>query len=325
MLVTSHTYGQNNCLDKKLSLYSGHTTLKAVLKQMSDQTACVFSYDPTLISEKTEIYIPSSGSVTLRSALAKVLPKTIKYKTTGKYIVLLKATSNPGDDKQVKKTNKTTIGKPDNFISGTAVPTTKTDTDTVSISPVSTTVQAIQIAPDTASTKQQVTEVSLSNVKQAVEISKSDTLKLNTVKLNGQNNMLAFQLGANNHLATLSTRIGLNNMYGIISLGSDYYKSYHLGVGVGICFQLYKRLGANIDAIQYTLIAGKSKQINVKAYTTEINPALNYRIGNRLMVTLGTVAYSIRSKYSKGSSITSLGRYLGLGGMFGLSYNFGKN
>lgn len=306
-------------------LQSGHTTLKAALKQLSDQTACVFSYDPTAIQDKQEINVSAKGSVTLRTALAKVLPKGIQYKTTGKYIVLQRTTNTSTTEHQTKKVDKAAIKKPENFTSPAVLQIIdsteyKTSSDTVSVRNISTPEQSSAAIPDTVPTKQITVESSLKNMPQAVMPGKVDTVKLKV-----SSSILALQISANNHLAAISTHIGLNNIYGIISLGSDYYKSYHLGLGASIYFQLYKRLGANIDAIQYALVGGKSKQVNIKAFTTEISPALNYRIGNRLKIIFGPTAYLIKSRYSKGTSSTDLGRYLGYSGMVGISYNFGTN
>jgi hypothetical protein len=317
--------GQNNCLDKRLILQNGHTTLKVALKQLSNQTGCVFSYDPTKIEDKQEISISSKGSITLRSALPKVLPKGIQYKTTGKYIVLQKVTNTSPNNQPTKKQEKTAIKSNVSFVSPSEKPTidsTENETNTYTVAPqgISIPVQSTATVPDTVPIKQATAENSLTNISQATMPGKPDTVKLNV-----STSIFALQVSANNHLAAISTHIGLNNIYGIISLGSDYYKSYHFGLGAGVHFQLYKRLGANIDAIQYAIGAGKSKQVNIKAFTTEISPALNYRIGNRLKIALGPTAYLIKSKYSKGTSTTDLGRYLGYSGMVGISYNFGRN
>jgi len=324
-ILPSLANGQNNCLDKRLILQNGHTTLKAALKQLSNQTGCVFSYDPTKIEDKQEISISSKGSITLRSALPKVLPKGIQYKTTGKYIVLQKFTNTSNNNQPTKKPEKTTIKSTESFVSSSVKLTIdsseyKPNTDTVAPREISTPVQFTAAVPDTVPIKQATAENSLTNISQAIMPGKPDTVKLNV-----STSIFALQVSANNHLAAISAHIGLKNICGIISLGSDYYKSYHLGVGVGMYFQLYKRLGADVDLIQYALVAGKSKQVNIKAYTTEISPTLNYRIGDRLKIALGPTAYLIKSKYSKGTSTTYLGRYLGYSGMVGISYNFGRN
>ena len=326
-ILPSIANSQNNCLDRKLLLRNGHTTLKATLKQLSNQTDCVFSYDPTKIQDTQEINISSKGSLTLRLALSKVLPKGIQYKTTGKYIVLQKTTNTSVNDQPTKKLKKKAIKKPESFISPFVkliIDSTeyKTNTDTVATPEITTANQPIADKPDTLPMTQAAVESNLSNIIQNTTFSKSDTTKLSTAKLKVSSSILALQVSANNHLVTVSSQIGLNNIYGIISVGSDYYKSYHLGLGVGMYFQLYKQLGANIDLIQYAIAAGKSKQVNIKAYTTEISPALNYRIGNRLKIAFGPTVYSIKSRYSKGTSTTDLGRYFGYGGMVGISYNF---
>lgn len=330
--------GQNTYLDKKVIIQKGKFTLKAALKNLSNQTGCVFSYDPTKIIDKQEITISSKKSLTLQSSLQKILPKQIQFKLNGKYVVLQKiaAATIPVNENPVKNQlqqhkinppsakleNKTynltpTLAKNTN---DSSIPEIKIDTVSKQIVIASSHPESL-VRKDTASVQKDIEKESL-NSAQPIQNIKSDTIKTMVAKFNPPKKILELELAANNHLAIVSTHIGVKNLYGIISLGSDYYQSYHMGIGVGTNFQLYKRLGMNIDLTQFALAAGKSRKVNIKAYTTQISPELNYSIGNRVKIFIGTSAYVIKSKYSKGTSTTDLGRYVGVSGIAGIIFKF---
>jgi hypothetical protein len=84
--------GQVNLLDKMVQLPKGKITLKAALTILEKQNGCIFSYDPTKIEDKQILNINASTSQTLSVTLKQILPIQIKYKQTGKYIVLQKNT-----------------------------------------------------------------------------------------------------------------------------------------------------------------------------------------------------------------------------------------
>ena len=81
--------GQNAYLEKKVNLPVGPGMLKTVLKSISTQTGCIFSYDPTKIMDKQVVTVSTKGSVSLHTALSEILPKNILYKLNGKYIVFV--------------------------------------------------------------------------------------------------------------------------------------------------------------------------------------------------------------------------------------------
>lgn len=83
--------GQNSYSDKAVNLPSGQITLKAAFKILSDQTGCVFSYDPTIIIDKQELNLSIQPKLSLKAALLKILPKSIHFKFNGKYVVIQKA------------------------------------------------------------------------------------------------------------------------------------------------------------------------------------------------------------------------------------------
>lgn len=84
--------GQANLLDKMVQLPKGKITLKVALTLLEKQSTCIFSYDPTKIEDKQILTITVSSSQTLAATLKQILPLQIKYKQTGKYIVLQKNT-----------------------------------------------------------------------------------------------------------------------------------------------------------------------------------------------------------------------------------------
>lgn len=84
--------GQVNLLDKMVQLPKGKINLKAALTILEKQNGCIFSYDPTKIEDKQILNINTSTSQTLSATLKQILPLQIKYKQTGKYIVLQKNT-----------------------------------------------------------------------------------------------------------------------------------------------------------------------------------------------------------------------------------------
>ena len=85
--------GQEKLLDKMVQLPKGRMALKTALGLLEKQSSCTFAYDPTKIEDKQILTISSSNPQSLAVTLKKILPIQIKYKLTGKYIVLQKNSS----------------------------------------------------------------------------------------------------------------------------------------------------------------------------------------------------------------------------------------
>lgn len=217
-------------------------TLKAALKILSDQTGCVFSYDPTKISDKQELNISKLNKLTLHSALQKILPKSIYFKFTGKYVVLQKS-----EFTKVEIPEKT-LATPFKIVQSARINTEvkmaeRTD-DYDSLNTIvkkDSIIQCPKIMLKIPISEKALTNISIpqsliENLKPNFQskINRQDTLEI--IKLKSKP-VFELEFAENNHLATISTHLGLNNIYSIISIGSDYYKSYHLGVGAGINFQ----------------------------------------------------------------------------------------
>ena len=317
---------QKSYINKPVNFPSGHFTLKAALKILSDQTGCVFSYDPTKIIDKQELTITKGYKQTLQATLLKILPTCIQFKFNGKYVVLLKATvANVSvvDTPLKNQTLKSKAIKDTLIIETQTFENTKPDSihSDKTIFPVVDVSESI-VMPDSIPNQ----------INTAIEIPKSEITPLpinipDTFKITKPRNKPVFEieLAGNDHLLTISTHIGLNNFYSIASIGSDYNKSYHLGIGAGAFVKLSKHFSFNMDVIQYAMIAGKSFNIKVRAATTQISPAFNYSIGQRLRIFAGTSGYIINTRIVKGSTVANLTNYIGYSAIFGVKVDLTKD
>jgi hypothetical protein len=321
------TNAQNSYSDKIVNLPAGRSTLKAILGNLSRQTGCIFSYDPIKIDDKQELTVPRYCKLSLQAALQKILPRTIHFKFREKYVVLqrtdlAKLTTSPKALKSQSHPIKV-VGIP--VASETKAPQNVSVESTAAIANSIPESSALQ---QTDSTQISIPDPVLTAIARTDTVSKKSiaSIPADTAKVVKQRSKFLFEieLAENKHLATFSTHIGLNNLYSIISAGSDYYKSYHVGVGAGASFKLYKHLGANIDLIQYALVGGRTSKLKVKTNTTQLSPMLTYSIGQRLKLFAGYSIYRITSRYVKGGSNIDLGKSTGYSAMLGIKINLSK-
>jgi len=342
--------GQNSLLNEKVNLPSGQVMLKSALKSMSSQTGCVFSYDATKIVDKQLINIAVKGSLSLRVALSEVLPKNIQYKMNGKYIVLQglenKAAGNSKapvikPPKQNKPLNQNAKGRgtidknlalerlvlpplQTNTSAGSVAQTgdsfTKQPTDSVTFTRNIIPLQKVDsnilltVIADTVSKE----PVLVNNTQ------KTDTIKIassgfgNFVTKNGY---LGMALSLNKQLGAVSIRPGLYNVYAILSIGSDYNKSYLFGIGAGIHMKIDTHFSLNFDLLRNAIIAGKSYLLAVRASNTQILPMLNYSFGPSYKIFAGPTVNLINSSYINSISTTNLGAIVGIGFSMGIEVN----
>jgi len=325
---------QNNYSEKIITIQPAHITLKAALKILSDQTACVFSYDPTRINDKQVLSISKCSKLTLDATLQKILPKTIGFKFNGKYVVLQKAevavvATNIATPKIQPLTNNAranVLKEP--VLTPTpkqiSVKEIKQQVDSLLSVKVLSKVNPLSESPlksDSISVSTATVKDTLKTNLQPILTQKSDTLKITKSKLKP-----FFELGiaGDNHLGIIYSNIGLNHLYSIISMGSDYYKSYHLGIGVGGNVLLSKYFGANIDLIRYALVGGKSFKINVRTATTQLNPILYCSIGQRLKLYAGPSVYLVKSRLANKVPNTDLGSFIGYSAILGVKIDLTK-
>ncbi|ADQ80296.1 hypothetical protein Palpr_2160 [Paludibacter propionicigenes WB4] len=323
LLFPARLVAQNSYANKIVSFPAGHSTLKVALNTLSRQTGCVFSYDPTKINDKQEFTFPQLNKQPLKTALQKLLPKPIKFKFTGKYVVLLKpdaAKIDPPVKTPALSVHTVPVNTKTEFkIAESFTIIAATDT----IQPIKETSTAYTVNPPADPIPLETSPTVETPVAQTIQ--KITTATPDTVKSKTTSSIIDLGFAANKHLSGFFAHIGVNQLYAIISTGSDYHKSYHLGLGAGVKFQFTKHWGINIDLIQYALVRGKSYKVNVRAATTELTPMLDFAVVPRLKLFAGPSFYLIKSRYLNGNPTGSLGKYVGYSALLGLKIDLGKS
>jgi len=331
--------GQNAYLEKKVNLPGGQVMLKAVLKSISTQTGCIFSYDPTRIVDKQLVTVSSKGSISLHAALSEILPKNVLFKMNGKYIVLQakerKAVVNekapaiiqPKQNKPAIPTKKGrgTIDK-DLALERLVLPPIEPAVEILPVSPVVDSVHLVQnIITEQKADSTLILPITTDSVlvsrDVATELHGIDTIKVTTIESGNfisKKGFLELALSLNKQLGSLSIRPGLYDVYAILSIGSDYNRSYLLGFGAGIHIRIDNHYSLNFDLLRNAIIAGKSYLLQVRASNTQILPMLNYSLGNVFKVFAGPTVNLINSSYINSVSTTNLGAIVGVGFSMGI-------
>jgi len=335
--------GQNTYLNKKVNLPTGQVTLKVALNSISNQTGCVFSYDPTKITDKQLLSITAKGSQSVSSALFEILPKNIQFKPNGKYIVLQEVDNKTISKQETSitiqlKQNKSVIqgtkhaGRIDKdpnleslvlppLVNNSETSVIKKQVDSADIIQNVVSVQQkdsnqlVTISADTISEKPEpaVSRIALNNKTDTTKTTKygfSDFIKKNCFLESG--------ISINNQLAMLSIHAGLSYFYSTFSIGSDYHDSYLFGIGAGTNVKIDKHFSLNFELLQNSLVAGKSYSLQVRASNTQFSPVLNYLFGRSFKVFGGPTLNLIKSSYISSISSTDLGVLVGVGFTFGL-------
>jgi hypothetical protein len=362
MLLANQLTGQNY-LEKTVSLPAGQVTLKTALNSLSKQSGCIFSYDPTKILDKQIINISSKGCFSLRSALIQILPKDNQFKLNGKYVVLQKAAVKtvtiPESTKKQVPAIKTgslkanTEGRinedatherlvlpplaneseasPEQQNKAVSIVKQAIDSTTITQSTKNTqqadtlAAAATKTAPDSFQTVSAKAPIKTESKPELNEVNTDKKVNPTFSNFISKNGTLETALSFNKKLAALSINAGLYNVYSIFSIGSDYNKSYHLGIGIGYNVKIDNHFGINLDLAHNSLMAGKSYSIGVRATNTQLTPEVNYAIGSSFKIVAGPSFYLIRSKYLNGTSTsTDLGKLSGIGFTLGLKINLMK-
>ncbi len=331
LLPLFYLNGQNAILNKTVTLQVGQSSLKTVLNSMSTQTGCVFSYDPTKISDKQIITHTGKSSMTLNAALLEILPKNTQFLVNGKYIVLKLTEVKKTPEKKLKSATLkeiSTISKKPEFERLVLPPlqnsTSNPSTQEIQITPDITS-DSISIKEEIIPIKDTLIAVQKDSIipEKSIQISvqPKDSTKTSTSKFGDFLNRKGFlqaALSANNQLASFSVQAGLYNVYAILSFGSDYNDSYLFGYGVGINLKIDTHFSASIDLLQNSLIAGKSYLLQVRASNTQFVPVINYSIGKTFKFFAGPTINLIQSSYVSSLSTTNLGLLVGIGYSVGI-------
>ncbi|MEI7503207.1 MAG: hypothetical protein WCJ61_07975 [Paludibacter sp.] len=349
-MSTFHLKAENSYLDKEVNLQGGQKTFKEVLNQLSNQTGCIFSYDPTIIVDNQIINYSSKTKLSLRSALLRVLPKSVDFKANGKYIVL-KRFADKGDPKIEKNSDKLAklfslnqkhAGKIDNNPTKErlVLPPITDNSDFIEIKQTikdsvpklirenasliriesNDSVKLKQVNPNQDFIKPVLTNEILINAQSGLKITTDSAIiaKQNFGGFLKKNGFWEVGMSLNKKLGAISVRTGLYNVYSILSIASDYNKSYLLGIGAGVNVKLNNNFSIDFDLLRNSLYAGKTYSLDVRASNTQFSPILNYRIGKSFKISGGPTLHLIKSSYVSSVSATDLGVLVAVGLSMGI-------
>ena len=350
LMSTFHLKAENSYLDKEVNLQGGQKTFKEVLNQLSNQTGCIFSYDPTIIVDNQIINYSSKTKLSLRSALLRVLPKSVDFKANGKYIVL-KRFADKGDPKIEKNSDKLAklfslnqkhAGKIDNNPTKErlVLPPITDNSDFIEIKQTikdsvpklirenasliriesNDSVKLKQVNPNQDFIKPVLTNEILINAQSGLKITTDSAIiaKQNFGGFLKKNGFWEVGMSLNKKLGAISVRTGLYNVYSILSIASDYNKSYLLGIGAGVNVKLNNNFSIDFDLLRNSLYAGKTYSLDVRASNTQFSPILNYRIGKSFKISGGPTLHLIKSSYVSSVSATDLGVLVAVGLSMGI-------
>ena len=314
LLVFPMLAGNSSFLNKPVSLPTGELTLKAVLKSISDQTGCVFSYNPSVVNDQQILVIKPLNNTALSRVLSSILPVSVSYNANGKYILLQK--NNPQIlEKPTTSKTKSIIDKDPKKVS-LVIPTAVAADDYFA--------KQIPYEKDTLVQILPTEKVMLEPTKplfKDVEIGKITIDSIAVRKIKTRNFIrrtfeLHTGISSSSPLSSVILQAGAFGFYGIASLSTDYNNSYRLGYGVGAGFDFRNNMGININLEQNSLFAGKSYDLGVRAVLTHIDPLVTFAVSRDFRLFIGPSLYMTQSSYE--SSSTDLGKSYGVGAMIGV-------
>lgn len=310
ILVIPVLAGNSSFLNKPVSLDAGETSLKVILKSISDQTGCVFSYNPTVINDNKLIVVKAVNNAFLSKVLNSVLPATVSFSANGKYILLQKNVTSDVQKPTVPKT-KSIIDKDPRKVSLVIPEVAAEDsrvlyekdtliqilpTDKIMLEPVMPALKAVEFAE--------------------IKIDSAAVRKIRTRNFIRRTFELNTGISSSSPLSSVVFQAGAYGFYGILSLSTDYNNSYRLGYGAGAGFDFRNNMGVNINLEQNELFAGKSYDLGVRAVLTHIDPLVTFAVSRDFRLFIGPSFYMTQSSYE--SSSTDLGKSYGVGAMIGV-------
>ena len=318
LIISLQVVRAQNYLEKKVTFDAQSISLKSALVILSNQTGCVFSYSPMVVSDSKMLENHSFKSEKLAAVLKKILPTDILFVQQGKYIVLQKnrelPITLPKVPKSASKIDKNpakvslvipAIHEPD-FIENR--PNSK---DTI-----------IQIMP-TVIDPFDVNAIEFEN-NAAPKLHKLDVdsidiqkIKRNQFFLNHVNMQVGIASSA--PLSSVLMQVGLYGLYANISMSSDYNNSYRFGYGLGFVSDFKNNTGVNVQLVQHQLVAGKSYELGVRAVLTQIDALFVYHINREFNFFIGPSVYKTKSSYPDAN--TNLGTSYGVGALIGVRFD----
>ena len=316
-------FGKSAYSGKTVHISAGQVAMSVLLKNISTQTACVFSYDPIMINDKQIIIVPTRLNCSLNSALQKLLPKNIQFRFRDKFIVLQRVSTVVKDVPEKKAVVPV-------IVKSVVEPVKKepvVPVDSAKLKPVVADSKPVvhsnpiveQPKPDTVAVvlqpKSTVTET-------PVLLSQNKPLISNNDKGYGQfiekNGILEMEMSAYSKQLAGAIHLGLYGVYAILSIGTKVDKAKSSGIGIGATFRVHKHVGLNLDILRLNLLSGQTYNLGVRTVTTQFRPEINYYIGNSVKLFAGPTFNILNSTYVNSVKIYELGKIFYYGGIVGV-------
>lgn len=315
-------FGKSGYSEKIVHVSVGHVSLSTLLKSISSQTACVFSYDPVKINDKQIIVVTAVLNCNLNSALQKLLPKNIQFRFRDKFIVLQKVSIVAKEVSEKKAVTpvivKSTVEPPK--IQPVAT------TDSVKLKPIIVeSVVAVHSEPITEILKADTVVIAqpesvVAEVQTLLPPGKSLVSSKNKgfgqfIKNNG---VLEVEMSAYGKQLGGAVHLGLFGLYAILSIGKKSDKVKSSGVGIGAAFKVHKHIGLNLDILKLNLLSGKTYDLGIRTVTTQFRPEINYYLGSSVKLFAGPTFNILNSTYSNSIKTYHLGKIFYYGGIVGV-------
>jgi len=322
-LITPLTlFGKSVYSGKTVHVSVGHVALSTLLKNISSQTACVFSYDPVKINDKQIIVVPAVLNCNLDAALQKLLPKNIQFRFRDKFIVLQKVsivTKEVSEKKAVPPVIVKSIVEP------------------TKIQPVAT-IDSVKLKPIVAENVVVVHSDPIAEIpkmdRAVVPQPESVVTEVQTLLPSGKslippnssgfgqfiknNGVLEVEMSAYSKQLAGAIHIGLFGVYVILSVGKKSDKAKSSGVGIGAAFKVQKHIGLNLDILRLNLLSGRTYDLGIRTVTTQFRPELNYYLGGSVKLFAGPTFNMLNSTYINAVKTYDLGKIFYYGGIVGV-------
>ena len=316
-------FGKSAYSGKTVHISAGQVAMSKLLKNISTQTACVFSYDPLMINDKQIIIVPTGLNCSLNSALQKLLPKNIQFRFRDKFIVLQRVSTvvkEISEKKAVASVSVKSIVEPTKHEPIVVI-------DSARLKPVVTETKPIihpdpiveQSKPDTVAV---VTLPESAVTESPVLLSKKKPLIFSNSLGFGQfiynNGILEVEMSAYSKQLAGAVHLGFYGFYAILLIGTKADKAKSSGVGIGAAFKVHKHVGLNLDVLRLNLLSGQTYDLGVRTVITQFRPEINYYLGSSVKLFAGPTFNMLNSTYVNSIKTYNLGKIFYYGGIVGV-------
>ena len=316
-------FGKSAYSGKTVHISAGQVAMSKLLKNISTQTACVFSYDPIMINDKQIIIVPTGLNCSLNSALQKLLPKNIQFRFRDKFIVLQRVSTVAKEISEKKAVASVSVKsiveptKPEPIVvidSARLKPVVTKTKPVIHPNPIVEITQADTVAvvpqPESA-----VAETPVLLPPNKVLTSQNKRGFGQFIKGNG---VFEVELAGYSKQLGGAIHLGLCGFYAIISIGKKADKARSSGVGVGAAFKVHKHVGLNMDVLRLNLLSGKTYDLGVRTVIIQFRPEINYYLGSSVKLFVGPTFNMLNSTYVNSIKTYDLGKIFYYGGIVGV-------